>query len=69
MPLAEARAARDWNESVPVGSVVVMTLDDGSEHAATAMSEAWLLGGHTAVVMVSGIGGAYRLSRCRKASA
>ena len=53
----------DWNKNVPVGSIVKVRLDDGREIQTTTRSEAWLLGGHTPVVQISGKAGCYRLER------
>lgn len=56
-----------FNRTVPVGSKVIVTLDDESERETTTTSEAWVLGGHTPVVLLDGIAGAYMLSRVVKA--
>lgn len=56
-------AARDWNAKHPVGCKVEVTLDDGSIKETQTASEAWVLGGHTAVIKLEGISGGYSLSR------
>lgn len=61
---AEA-AARDWNSKNPVGCNVEVTLDDGSLKETKTASEAWVLGGHTAVIKLEGIAGGYALNRVR----
>lgn len=58
-------AARAWNEKHKVGCKVDVTLDDGSIKETTTASEAWVLGGHTAVIKLEGITGGYSLSRVR----
>jgi hypothetical protein len=58
----EARVA-EWNTLHPEGTPVRVKLDDGSEVTTTNLTEAWLLGGHTAVIKVCGISGAYKLDR------
>ena len=60
--------AATWNESVPVGSDVIVTKDDGTELRTKTRSEAWVVGDHTAIVKVDGISGGYNLSRIRRAS-
>lgn len=54
-----------WNVHRPVGTPVDVMLDDGTVKRTTTRSEAWVMGGHTAVVSVEGISGGYMLSRVR----
>jgi hypothetical protein len=60
-------AVNRWNKNHPPETPVVLTKDDGSEVETKTRSGAWLLGGHTAVVMVEGISGCYLLERVRAA--
>lgn len=53
-----------WNKNHDVGVKVVVTKDDGEVETITR-SEAWVLGDHSAVVMVKGISGAYALERVK----
>lgn len=53
--------------NVPVGTSVVVTLDDGTEKHTKTRSEAFLLGGHSACIQLEGISGCYSLERVRKA--
>lgn len=55
----------NWNLKHRPGADVIVTKDDGSEVRSKTRSEAHLLGGHTACVMVEGISGFYPLSRVR----
>jgi hypothetical protein len=61
----------EWKH--PEGTRCVVRLDDGTERATVTRSRAWMLGasssheGHTAVVLLDGISGAYMLSRVRLA--
>src|SRR5947209_145698 len=65
-PMEQARAVRDWNNKVSAsGAAVAVLLDDGSVKETVTRSEAWLMGGHSAVVMVEGISGAYSLHRVK----
>lgn len=61
----QIRAVRDWNDQHPVGTACTVELDSGEIRATKTRSEAWMLSGHTAVVMVDGISGAYALERIR----
>jgi hypothetical protein len=59
----------EWNEHCPVGTLVSVTKDDGEKVNTKTRSEAWMLGadstskGHTPVVLLEGISGAYLLSQ------
>jgi hypothetical protein len=61
--------ANFWS-TVPIGTVVSVRKDDGSEVETKTRSAGWLLGedgngkgGHTAVIMLEGISGCYALER------
>jgi len=54
-----------WNASNPSGTDVILTDDFGKEEKTKTRSEAWVLGGHTSVVMVNGRTGGYLLDRIR----
>jgi len=56
-----------WNHNHPVGTEVIRKDDLGKDHKTRTRSEAWVLGGHTAVIMVEGISGGYLLNRIRTA--
>lgn len=62
---AQIRAVRDWNDQYPVGTPCTVELDSGEIRATKTRNSAWMLSGHTAVVMLDGINGAYLLSRVR----
>jgi len=54
----------DWNRLHPNPGVKVFVLrDDGTTLETVTRSAAWMLGGHSAVIMVEGIAGAYSLDR------
>ena len=65
----QIRAVRDWNEQNPVGVACTVEMDSGEIRATKTRSEAYMLSGHTAVVMLEGISGAYLLSRVRAKAA
>lgn len=52
-----------WNEKYPVGTPVTVRHDDGTLSETRTCSQAWLLGGHSAVILVDGIAGGYALHR------
>lgn len=52
-----------WNARYPVGTAVTLERDNGAREQTVTRSEAWMLSGHTAVVMVDGVAGGYLLSR------
>lgn len=60
---ATAARVNAWNNAVPEGSDVLVVKDDGQIAVSRTKGPAWLLGGHTAVVGVQGIGGGYSLER------
>jgi len=52
-----------WNQANPVGTDVDVTDDLGQVTGTRTRSEAWVLGGHTAVVQIEGKAGCMALSR------
>lgn len=54
-----------WNRHRPIGTKVLVRKDDGSVLETTTRSLAWLMGGHSAMIMVEGIAGGYRLDRVK----
>lgn len=64
-PAQEQEKCDRWNQHRPTGTKVEVRLDDGSIRNTTTRSEAWLMGGHTAVIMLEGISGGYMLERVR----
>jgi len=73
-PLKKEVQLLDKWKSVPIGTLVVVKLDNGDIFATKTRSQAWMLGedgngkgGHTAVIMVEGISGCYSLDRVQRA--
>ena len=58
------KLVRDWNEKYPVGTQVIVTLDDKREVRTETVHEATMLGGHTAVAWLKDYG-CYSLDRVR----
>ncbi|EKE70870.1 hypothetical protein [Oceanibaculum indicum] len=52
-----------WNRHYPVGTPVTATKDKGEKVETVTRSAAEVMGGHTAVIWLEGISGAYLLSR------
>lgn len=60
------RQVADWNTAHPLpGTPVIVKLDDGSEVQTRTQGDAFILGGHSAVIFLDGISGAYSLNRVR----
>jgi len=64
-PQQQQSEVNRWNALYKTGQSVSVRLDDGSEKPTKTNSDAWLLSGHTAVIMLEGISGAYSLERVR----
>lgn len=56
---------RAWKDT-PIGTDVIVSMDDGSETRTKTRSEAQMMGGHSAVIWLEGISGCYHLKRVRK---
>lgn len=54
-------------KGTPEGTDVIVRKDLGDEVRTKTASEPFMLGGHTACIMLEGISGAYALERVRKA--
>lgn len=55
--------AEVWNAEHRPGIDVEYRLDDGAVKRTKTTSEAWMLSGHTAVILLAGVSGCYRLDR------
>lgn len=69
--MAETKAVQSvhrFNEECPVGTAVIVTLDDGTRRPDKVRYPASMLGGHTPVAWLEDTVGAYLLTRVRKAS-
>lgn len=56
---------KEWNDRYPVGTPVLVKMDDGSERQTRTRTPASVLEGHTGVVWLEGISGCYLLTRVR----
>lgn len=63
--IADLHAVNAWNKQHEPGTLVTVRLDDGTIKQTRTTSQAWMLGGHTVVVIVEGISGGYALDRVR----
>lgn len=62
-PAEGQRACDYWNARWKVGQLVTIRCDDGTGIETTTRSAAWLVGGHTAAILLEGFAGCYLLSR------
>lgn len=62
----QQRLVINWNNKHPEGTAVTVTLDgDQGTMESVTRSEAWMMGGHSAVILLEGIAGGYALDRVR----
>lgn len=54
-----------WNAHRPTGTEIQVKLDDDTIRTTKTCSEAWVMGGHSAVILLEGISGAYSLDRVK----
>ncbi len=62
------KAVKAWNEAHPNpegGVRVRVTMDLGQTIETTTRSAAWMLGGHSPVIKLAGISGAFLLTRVK----
>lgn len=59
------RQVDEWNAQHEIGTTVIVRRDSGQEVRTETRSQAWVLSGHTAVIMLNGISGCYSLDRVR----
>lgn len=52
-----------WNATHRIGTKVNVRKDGGEIVEGETRSEAWVLGGHSAVILITGISGCYLLDR------
>lgn len=64
--MSKQKQINQFNERCPVGTEVIVMLDDGRDVYDKVKHEATIMGGHTPVAWLHGHG-AYRLDRVRKA--
>jgi hypothetical protein len=64
----QMKLVHDWNQKNKEGCAVNVRLDNGAVRKTITMGEAFMLAGHTAVVMLQGISGCYALTRCTAAA-
>lgn len=58
-------AVEDFYNNYAIGQQVRVTKDDGSVLETVTTSDPWVLGGHTAVIMLEAISGCYALDRVK----
>lgn len=55
----------NWNLKHPIGAGVVVTKDQGERVETVTTSEAYVMGGHSAVIHLRDISGCYALGRVK----
>lgn len=53
----------NWNLKHAIGASVIVTLDSGERFPTITLGEAYVLGGHSAVISLQGVRGCYLLDR------
>lgn len=61
--MVENKIVEEWNKSCKIGIDVEVIKDDGSTIFTKTKSLAWVLGGHTPVILLEGMSGCYALER------
>lgn len=62
--LAElVQSVDDWNAQHPIGTAVTVTDDFGKTSESKTRSAAWVMGGHSAMILLEGVSGGYMLER------
>jgi hypothetical protein len=64
-PAKLGKQVAEFNKRVQVGDAVTVTKDLGEQFHTRTRSEAWVMGGHSAMVLVDGITGGYLLERVK----
>ena len=64
-PEAKQESVNAWNKVHAIGAPVIVRDDHGKERKTKTRSEAWVMGGHTAMILLEGISGGYMLERVR----
>ena len=54
-----------FNKLYPIGTELIVADDFGVETKRTLLSEAWIIGNHSAIAKFSGISGGYNIMRVR----
>ena len=61
--MVENKIVEEWNKKYKIGINVEVMKDDGSTIFTKTRSLAWVLGGHTPMILLEGISGGYALER------
>lgn len=54
-----------FNKLYPIGTELIVVDDFGAEHKHKLLSEAWIVGNHSAIAKFEGLSGGYDISRVR----
>jgi hypothetical protein len=61
---AQTKSVEDWNSKVPIGSKVIVKLDDGTQKETETRSAAYICDAGVPVIFLKDISGFYLLNRC-----
>ena len=61
--MLENKIVEEWNKNYKIGIDVEVMKDDSSTIFTKTRSLAWVLGGHTPVILLEGMSGGYALER------
>ncbi|HEX2886799.1 hypothetical protein [Vineibacter terrae] len=62
------RTVDRWNAQHPVSTAVIVRRDSGELQLTSTRSAAWVMSGHSAVILLNGISGCYHLDRVTPAN-
>lgn len=58
-------AVEAFNQLYPIGTELIVVDDFGVEHKRKLLSEAWIIGNHSAIAKFEGLSGGYDITRVR----
>ena len=58
-------AVEAFNKLYPIGTELIVVDDFGVEHKRKLLSEAWIIGNHSAIAKFEGLSGGYDITRVR----
>jgi hypothetical protein len=59
-------AVKAFNKLYPIGTLMILVDDMGVEHKRKLVSEAWIIGNHSAIAKFEGLSGGYNINRVKQ---
>jgi hypothetical protein len=59
-------SVKAFNELYPIGTDLIIIDDFGAEHKRKLLSEAWIIGNHSAIAKFEGLSGGYDIKRVKQ---